>query len=124
MPALIPTYHLQLEEENLSNTSLSDSQLQKQIHLVKQIKTMMEKERWRLAMMLREFHSRNRMRKMKEIDAEAKAPPTYDDTLNSMQMKRRGLSNSAAIAISSSTAGKNISAGSVGILPARGDQAW
>ena len=127
MPALIPTYPVQLEEENLSNLSLSDSHLQKQVHLVKQIKTMMEKERWRLAMMLKEFHSRNMMRKMQESDAttipyKIKAPPTSDDTLTSMQMKRRGLSTSATI--SSSTAGKNITAASVGIQPPRGEQAW
>ena len=66
MPALIPTYPVQLEEENLSNLSLSDSHLQKQVHLVKQIKTMLEKEKWKLARMLGEFHSRNRMRKMQQ----------------------------------------------------------
>ena len=67
------------------------------------------------------------MRKMQEIDAttipsKMKSPLTSDDTLTRMEMKRRGLSTSATI--SSSTAGKNISAASVGILPARGEQAW
>ena len=78
-------------------------------------------------MMLREFHSRNRLRRRQEIDAAAtpskiKSPPTYEDTLTRMEMKRRRLSNSASI--SSSWASKNISAESVRELPARGEQAW
>ena len=94
MPALIPTYPVQLEEENLPNTSLSDSHLKKQVHLVKQIKRMLEKERWRLAIMLREFHSRNRMMKIHQIDGrsicyEVKSPTSFDGTLTKIQVNKR-----------------------------------
>ena len=64
MPALIPTV------KKLSNPS--DSELQKQMFLVKQLKTMLEKEKWKLVRLLGEFHSRNRMKKIQEIEEQRK----------------------------------------------------
>ena len=93
MPALIPTV------KSLSTNQLSESELQKQMFLVKQLKTMLEKEKWKLARMLGEFHSRNRMRKMQEMEAERNhqkiiLPPSYESSLARMQVKRRRLNNS------------------------------
>ena len=89
-----PPSGLQLQEENIANSFLSDSLLQKQMQLVKQIKTMLEKEKWRLAMMLREFHSRNRMMKIHQIDGrsncyEVKSPTSFDGTLTKIQVNKR-----------------------------------
>eukprot|EP00090_Calanus_glacialis_P030758 TRINITY_DN49955_c0_g1_i1.p1 TRINITY_DN49955_c0_g1~~TRINITY_DN49955_c0_g1_i1.p1 ORF type:complete len:142 (+),score=45.24 TRINITY_DN49955_c0_g1_i1:43-468(+) len=92
MPALIPTV------KSLSTNQLSESELQKQMFLVKQLKTMLEKEKWKLARMLGEFHSRNRMRKMQEMEAERNhqkiiLPPSYESSLARMQIRRRRLNN-------------------------------
>ena len=93
MPALIPTV------KSLSKSHLSESELQKQMFLVKQLKTMLEKEKWKLARMLGEFHSRNRMRKMQGMEAERNhqkiiLPPSYESSLARMQIRRRRLNNS------------------------------
>ena len=87
MPALIPTV------KKLSN--LSDSKLQKQMFLVKQLKTMLEKEKWKLARLLGEFHSRNRMKKIQEIEEQRKCQKKISyDSMTMMQTKRRQLHNS------------------------------
>jgi hypothetical protein len=93
MPALIPTV------KSLPKSQLSDLDVQKQMFLVKQLKTMMEKEKWKLARMLGEFHSRNRMRKIQEMEAEINhqkriLPPPYDSSLARMQIRRRRQNNS------------------------------
>jgi hypothetical protein len=59
---------------------------------------MLEKEKWKLARMLGEFHSRNRMRKIQEIEAESNhkkriLPPPHDISLARMQIKRRRRNN-------------------------------
>ena len=93
MPALIPTV------KSLPKSQLSDLDVQKQMFLVKQLKTMLEKEKWKLARMLGEFHSRNRMRKIQEMEAERNHqkrifPPSYDDSRARMKSRRRQLNSS------------------------------
>ena len=77
MPTLVPTSGLQLQE-------VGDSLLQRQMDLMTQLKMIEKKEKWRLAMMFREFHSRNGMRKIYKI---GKRPNCNEVNLNHPMMR-------------------------------------
>ena len=69
---------------------------------------MLEKEKKTLAMRLWEFHLRNKMRKIQEIDErlncfKVKSPTSYKETLNNMKVKRSRLNNAAPMSSSSAS---------------------
>ena len=98
MPALIPA----AAAVELCSVS-QQSKIQKQVHLVKQLKTMLEKEKWRLAGMLGEYHSRNRMRKILEAEERSckykEASQLLDDKMTREQLKRRRLNISSSVSL-------------------------
>ena len=97
MPALIPASAVEL------SSATQKSKIQKQVHLVKQLKTMLEKEKWRLAGMLGEYHSRNRMRKILEAEERSckykEASQLLDDRVTREHLKRRRLNISSSVSL-------------------------